>query len=224
MIWPTKKLGELFEPIFNNVEEDVIDLISKGDFKEEDHITGTVLTRIEERINNHSFNDLQVCVRQFSGRGPNSEESLTGADGAFIIDAPNLEIRKFFIFQSKVFKSSSSKFDEHAIEQKWRMLACTPDSFFLIYTKANFQFISAFLPGLNDKLFNLPTKSFSEFYQDFFNCFIGDHFFGFPRRPFPHPWRFWPFEGYPDYPKLTKDLPLAKKNLLIQIERYEETG
>ncbi|MBI2047890.1 MAG: hypothetical protein HYT27_02010 [Parcubacteria group bacterium] len=219
MSYPTKKLGEIFEPIFVGVEKDTLDRMKDGDKREEDHITGDILTRIEERVNGHDFNGLRVRARQFSGRGPNSDESLTGADGALIVEAPDLELRKFFIFQAK----KQTKFDERAIEQKWRMLACTPDSFFLVYGKKQFQFVSAFLVSVNDKLGDLPTKSFSELHKDFFNCFIGDHFFGFPPLPFHRPWRFWPFwDEFRDFAKFPKDLPLAKKNLLIQINKHEK--
>ena len=214
--WPTKRIGEIFEPIFMDVERDASAKILNGDKKEEDHITGDIFTRLEERINQQEFGTMRVHARQFSGRGPNSDESLTGADGALIVEAPELELRKFFIFQAK----KNPKFDERAIEQKWRMLSCTPDSFFLVYGKKQFQFVSAFLVSLNDGLEDLPTKSFSELHKDFFNCFIGDHFFGFPPLPFQRPWRFWAFfEEFRDFTKLSKDSPLAKNNLLIQIER-----
>jgi len=215
----TKKLGDLFSKVFDEVEEDVLKNIAQGNKKEEDHITGEVLTRFEERINGRDFNGLTVTARQFSGRGPNSDESITGADGALILEAPDFELRKFFIFQAKKFMSES-KFDDRSVQQKWRMLACTPDSFFLIYTPEKFYWVSAFMVGLNDRLDDLPCKNFSEFNQDFFNCFIGDHFFGFPPLPFYKPWRFFPFWDeyeFRKFMKFPKDLPLAKKNLYIRI-------
>lgn len=216
MIWPTKKLGEIFLPVINEIEPNVLNQIDKGNIKEEDHITDSIFDKIEERIDQKKFTGLSVNVRRFSGRGPGSEESANGADGALILQIPDLKIKKFFIFQAKKFKNERAKFNKDAIAQRDKMLACTPDSFFLVYTPDKFYFVSAFMVGLNDCLLNLPSKSFLEFHNDFFNCFIGDHFFGFPNLPLKSPRRLSSLSD-------KEDLPLAKDNLLITIEDEKET-
>lgn len=130
MSYSTKKFGDIFKETFRGVESDVLERISKRDFQEEDHITNTILTRIEERINSEKNATPQVRARLFSGRGRNSTESFTGADGSLILEVPNLGIKKYFIFQAKKFKSDSDKFDKRSMEQKRKMLLHTPDSFF----------------------------------------------------------------------------------------------
>ncbi len=220
-----KKLGDLFTEIFTGVEETVLHHINDGSREEEDHITSEVLTLLEERINNRSnkgLDGIRVWASQFSGRGPNSNESVTGADGALILEVPCLELRKYFVFQAKKFRvGERSRFDERSIEQKWKMLAYTADSFFLVYTPERFYWVSAFMVGLNDKVRDVPCKNFSEFCQDFFNCFIGDRHW--------HPQFPW-FRTLPSkiqhellsaFKKIefTEKSPLAKRNLCIRIEK-----
>ena len=216
-----RKLGNIFSPIFSSVEESCLTNIANEYRCEEDHITGDVLTKFEERINNQDFNGIKVSTKQFTGRGPNSDESITGADGALILDTPYLESRKFYLFQAKKFKDVKGKFDERAISQKWKMLTHTSDSFFLIYTPKRFYYVSAFMVGLNDTLASLPKKSFHEFHKDFFNCFIGDHSLVFPWFPTHIPRHIaWDFlEDFSKNPsKFDAKNPLAKNNLVIQIQ------
>lgn len=182
----------------------MLELIDNCSRVEEDHITSTVFTIMEERINNSKVEGLKIQAKQFQGRGNNSDESVSGADGALFLHVKlhNTEFEKFVLLQAKRFKTKSAKFDKRAVAQKDRMLLWTPDSFFLVYGHNGFQFASAFAVGLNDKLTELPTKNFPEFLKDHFNCFIGDHL-----------WRFCPFfDKRRDYEKL------AKHNLSIQIE------
>lgn len=219
-----KKLGNIFKEIFSSVESDTIAKLNEGDRVEEDHITSTVLTLLEERVKEHTFSGLFVRARQFQGRGPNSDESITGADGALILDVKlkDTEFRKFYIFQAKNFKYKNTKFDERALDQKHRMLSWTPASFFLIYTPRNFCFISAFLVGLNNRVNKLPSKRFIEFHKDFFNCFIGDHFLRFLFFPFCIPRRrsrFGPELGPSS--KFIEKRPIAKRNIQIDISQSE---
>lgn len=210
-----KKFGDFFEPILQGLESDVLLKAEGGDIKEEDHITTTLFTLMEERLNGRAATNLvdkagdgfTLSARQFTGRGRRSEESLVGADGALglRINVGGLQIQKFFLFQAKKF-DAKSKFDSRAASQRKRMLECTPDSFFLVYTDKKIYWVSAFLVEQGDKLSDLPSKSFTEFNQDFLNCFIGDHFFGFPDLPYGRPWRYWPYDEYP-----------AKNNLIITI-------
>lgn len=212
---PSKKIGNIFKPIFLGLEQDILARVKDGDVKEEDHITTTLFTLAKERIDKlatetigaNGAGELQITARQFTGRGRNSEESFIGADGAVSLHVRlgDLEIQKFYIFQAKKF-GPKSKIDARAVTQRQRMLECSPDSFFLIYTPSKMYYVSAFMVGQDDKLSDLPSKGFNEFNQDFFNCFIGDHFLGFPDLPFRRPWRYGPYDG-----------PVAKNNLIIEV-------
>ena len=213
---PNKKLGDIFTTTFIGLERDVLAIAENGDIKEEDHITATLFTLARERINKLSDDNqavthgLQITARQFNGRGRNSDESFIGADGAvgLRVKLGGVEIQKFCIFQAK--KATQKKFDQHAANQRELMLRCTPDSFFLVYSPKDIKFLSAFLVEKDDKFADLPAKSFASFNQDFFNCFIGDHFFGFPDLPYRHPWRYLPY-----------DYPTAKNNLIIEVSDEE---
>lgn len=216
----SKKLQKVIKKIFADVEKETLERIENGNRNEEDHITTTIFTLAEEKINNGDFGEFRLQAKQFSGRGPNSDESITGADGAVILDAKfqDTEFRKFYLFQAKKF-SKDSKFDERSIDQKHKMLAWSPDSFFLVYTPDKFCFVSAFLVGLNNKLSNLPIKKFTAFHEDFFNCFIGDHSLRFPWF-LPDFLRYWHWEFRREFigvAKFNEKNPLAKKNLLIEV-------
>jgi hypothetical protein len=216
----SKKLHKTIRQIFADVENDALRRIEHRDRNEEDHITTTIFTLAEEKINNGSFGKFRLRARQFSGRGPNSDESITGADGAVILNATyqDTEFRKFYLFQAKRF-SEKTKFDERAIDQKYKMLSWSPDSFFLIYGPNKFSFVSAFIVGLNNRLKDLPTKNFTTFHEDFFNCFIGDHTLRFPWFPpsFPRHWHWEFWREFKNVAKFNEKNPLARKNLLIEV-------
>jgi hypothetical protein len=188
--------------------------VSNGDINEEDHITTTLFTLAQERINlfgerigtQGTLDKLTISARHFQGRGSGSDEFFSGADGAVAlhIRLASLEIQKIYLFQAK--KSTQRKFNDHAITQRDRMLRCSPDSFFLVYSPKDIKFISAFLVEEGNKYTDIPRKGFVEFNQDFFNCFIGDHFNGYPDLPYSRPWRYWPY-----------DYPPAKNNLFIEV-------
>lgn len=211
-----KYFGDLFRPVFSDVVRDTLAKIQDGNTREEDHITSTLFTLAEERVNKLSAGDLvagrglKITARQFPGRGRNSDESFIGADGAVCLRVKlnDLEIQKFYLFQAK--RSTQKQFDERAAKQRDLMLHCTPDSFFLIYSPKGINVLSAFLVEQRDKFSELPTKSFVKFNEDFFNCFIGDHFLGFPDFSYGRPWRKWPY-----------NYPTAKNNLLIEVSEKE---
>lgn len=218
---PDKKLGKIFNQIFLSVEKSIVEKIEKGDRKEEDHITSTLFTLLEERINGFNHSSLKISAKQFPGRGANSDESITGADGALILDInlDGLEFKKTVLLQAKKFFQTKDKFDDRSIHQKYKMLSFTPDSFFLVYQKKKVSFVSAFLVGSGDKLNQLPSKRVTSFLEDYFNCFIGDHLIIFPPHPFRHPWRYWLLlEELPRYFKFDDKMSMAKNNLLIKIE------
>lgn len=209
-----KAFGNICSPIFDGIEQDVVYRIKSKDRVEEDHITTTAFTILEERINNYQASGFRIRARQFPGRGPNSEESIFGADGALIlyVNLENIEFQKIVLLQAKSFNKPSSKFDNRSIHQRYRMLSITSDSFFLVYQKDRIDLVSAFLVGFGDRLAKLPIKTFSDFLKDYFNCFIGDHIFDYP-------WRFIPWiDSFRDFSKLAERWPLAKNNLSIRIE------
>lgn len=170
-----KKFGDLFAQISEGIEKEITDKISLGERVEEDHITSTLFTLLEERINSTN-SDLSIRATQFSGRGKNSAENILGADGAIVldVDCANTKFKKIILLQAKKLKTHS-KFDLHAISQKYKMLAISPDSFFLVYDTSHFRLISALIVSEGDEINNLPAKSLSLFMKDFGDCFIGDN-------------------------------------------------
>jgi hypothetical protein len=218
-----KKIGYKLRDIFVSVEKDTLARMSDDTRTEEDHITTTLFTLLEDRINKQEENDWRITARQMTGRGANSEESITGADGAVILNIKldDVEYTKCFLFQAKNFLKSKSRFDNHAIEQKHKMLNFTPDSFFLVYTKDKISFISAFPVAVNDTISNLQTKKFVSFFEDYFSCFIGDHFLTSTILVLPLLRRHWPeWHDFYDFKKLygfDKDIMIAKNNLFIKL-------
>ncbi len=220
----TKRLGDFFQGVFKGVENSILERIASGNRIEEDHITSTFFTLLEECINSLRPEKLTITARQFPGRGPNSDESIVGADGALILDVKlhNVEFRKIILLQAKIFLNGKAKFNELAVEQKHKMLYFTPDSFFMVYQKTGIKFVSAFLVGAGDRLSQLPLKRASEFLRDYFDCFIGDHLLVFPPDFWRRPWRFWPvWEELRPFLKGDEKTPIAKINLLIEVRSKE---
>ncbi|MDP1851966.1 MAG: hypothetical protein Q8K48_06070 [Candidatus Planktophila sp.] len=182
-----KRLGDFFADVFERIEKEVLNDIVRGSVSEENTITGRLLSAAQSHINNFASNQpktesgLNIQANHFSSSGRGSQETLTGADGAIFLDISigTTLVQKFYLFQAKR-TLKSNRIDDHARKQRDKMLKRTSDSFFLFYSRNSFDFVSAFMVNVGDKPANLPSKTYTEFHQDFFNCFIGDQTSKFP--------------------------------------------
>lgn len=187
-----KRLGDLFGDVFEGIEREVLNAMENEEIGEEDTITGRLLGVASERINHFGSNQgmgpgaLHIESIHFSSKHKKSQETLSGADGAVVLNVKigQTTIRKFYLFQAKR-TDKTPKINPHAMDQKFKMLHHTADSFFLFYSRASFDFISAFIIEEGDKPSDLPSKTYKDFHEDFFNCFIGDLYENYPFRRLP---------------------------------------
>lgn len=218
------KFGEIFSKAFGNVQHEILDRIISGDRVEEDHITSTLFTLLEEEFKKYSDSGYTIRANQFQGRGRNSSESLYGADGALILNArlPEVEFTKIVLLQAKKSTKKPFVIDEDAIKQKNNMLSITADSFFVVYEKARVRVYSAFSIGDGLRVDDLPSKPLDDFLEDFFNCFIGDNKFHYPQTLMNRLWGFGPWPPwYRDFARLIEEVPIAKDYLSVYIENQE---
>lgn len=165
--------------IFDETEKYVLDKLEDQHISEEDHITSYTFASLESDFNRLKSKSYRVISKQTGGRGKNSEESLSGADGVLIFDnkAVTRPYSKYYLFQSKKDLSfrSGYRFDDHAVEQAYKMLTITSDSFFLIQTRKGMFLVSAYLVSKGISWTELNPMKFTEFNMNFLKSFIGDH-------------------------------------------------
>ena len=118
-----------------------------------------------------------------TGRGSAGEEKRYGADmmGVLDVDVPGYRSKKGFLAQAKMSEPSHrfrTKDWEKLRQQCKNMLACTPDSFVLIFSRREgIRMVSAqAVLGLESRqLFDLYNRSLSTFFENHIICHIGDH-------------------------------------------------
>lgn len=144
-------------------------------------ITGHLLDEVEKLLDNKKIQGVRFHVNTYK----QSEENITGADllGILSIDLNGNKIQKFFLAQAKVGtrrqNGNAYCINQDILRQAKDMLNHSPASFFFIYTKEGLEVVSALMIQLLNKnsinTKEIISKDFSEFYKDFFDCFIGDN-------------------------------------------------
>ena len=151
--------------------------------EEEPQITDRILGAIEGRISGQIFNDVIWRARTLrTGRGIAAEEKRHGADlmGVLDIHLPDYETKKGFLAQAKRAEPNSrfpQREWERLTEQCKNMLARTPASFVLVYSRSCgiriFPAVSV-LGSRSKDIFDLYHHGVQRFFEDHLQCFIGD--------------------------------------------------
>jgi hypothetical protein len=169
---------------------------SEDIFGKKDDLDGhetDITPTIRNEINNHLLNEVKNILNEREIDGivfkvktyKVKEEKLVGADilGILNIEFNGGETTKYFLAQSKIAKTKRgghySCNNQDIIRQAGDMLKITSDSFFFLYTSIGIKVVSAMAVALRNRN-SITTKytrpkEFEDFYQDFFDCFIGDN-------------------------------------------------
>jgi hypothetical protein len=184
------KIGRVSESTINSVLKDYEPLQGK-----EEEITAQIrgeinrhlIENIERKLNNAEIHkNCKISVTTFQ----KIQENHVGADLAIVLDMRigGKNISKAFLVQAKVAKKNYSHSFGHThaevysptlINQCENMLKITSDAFVFVYSEKGLYCIPAFQIILNNsptvKTTEVSFKNTAMFFQNFFDCFIGDH-------------------------------------------------
>jgi len=156
------------------------DLLS-NEVEQEHQFTDRMLGRFEEALHGFSTKGVRWSAKTLTDRGANAQETKYGADfmGVLSINLPDFSVKKGFLAQSKLLEPGFrlSKADcERMKKQCELMLKLSPDSFLFVYSTTNIIVIPAIsvisMSGCDPH--NLYARSVTSFFQEHFECFIGD--------------------------------------------------
>lgn len=144
---------------------------NKGRVQDETTFTGSLITKIEEKINGLEINQFKWEAMTLI---PQSQEKIYGADflGVLTVDISDCKLSKGFLVQAKMEKNLKIK---ELKEQCDKMLQISPDSFVFVYNEEGVKIYPA-ISVLNSE--KPPLKLFHRtpagFYELHFESFIGD--------------------------------------------------
>lgn len=158
--------------------------LKEGLVEQEPHVTDRMLGRIAQSIDGYKTKGVVWTAKTLTDHGPNSQEKEYGADfvGVLEIDIPGYKVKKGFLAQAKLVKAGQMKRDEfrRMIGQCQQMLDLSPSSFVFYQSLEGIRVIPAVaVVGAigPEVVFNpdgLYSRKLSTFYEEHFECFIGD--------------------------------------------------
>ena len=159
-----------------------LDELSTRRIEEEPDFTGEMLGRMKESMEGHRIAGVRWTAKILTSHGPGAQEKKFGADfmGVLHFDLPEYKVRKGFLAQAKHIEAwETMRTDDwnRMVGQCKDMLSITPESFVLIYSVRGIIIIPAVTIISAQQRANphdFYHRSISRFYEDHFECFVGD--------------------------------------------------
>lgn len=164
------------------IEKKTLNALQEGRIEQEPALTDRLLGVMEYVLNDETLSGVRWTVKTLTDRGQGSQESEFGADflAAFELSLDGYQVAKGFLAQSKLVEPSqafsSSEFNRMKAQCK-KMLSYSPASFVFLYSKQSGIVVVPAIEVLAARACNpheLITKPITKFYQDHFECFVGD--------------------------------------------------
>lgn len=155
--------------------------LADGRVEQEPAFTDRMLGHIEEAMNGYVTKGVRWTAKTLTDHGRNTQEREFGADFAGVLDIEleDFNVRKGFLAQSK----KAEPFDRvpnselrRMVAQCEQMLRYTPDAFLFLYSIRGVSVVPALsvVSGRFSNPHELYARSLSRFYEEHFECFIGD--------------------------------------------------
>jgi len=155
--------------------------LADGRVEQEPAFTDRMLGHIEEAMNGYTTKGVRWTAKTLTDRGRNSQEGKFGADfaGVLDIDLEDFKVKKGFLAQGKrVEPHDPVPISEirRMVAQCDQMLQYTPDAFLFLYSIHGASVVPAvaIVSGHFSNPHDLYARSLSRFYEEHFECFIGD--------------------------------------------------
>lgn len=164
------------------IEKETLDALRNGRVEQEQAITDRLLGVMEYVLNGKTTAGVKWTVKTLTDRGRGSQESEFGADflAAFELSLDGYQVAKGFLAQSKLIEPSqtfSSNEVDRLKEQCEKMLSHSSASFVFLYSQqSGIVVVPAIevLAARNCNPHELISRSMKKFYEEHFECFIGD--------------------------------------------------
>lgn len=151
--------------------------LNDGQVEHEPAMTDRMLGAIEESLTNYTNKGIRWSAKTLTDRGRGSQESRYGADfmGVLNIALPEFAVSKGFLAQAKLVRSGSSGDLRELRLQCKKMLNLSPDSFVFLYGQDGVRVVPAIsVIGSRVDPLQLYSRSAQRFFEEHFECFIGD--------------------------------------------------
>ncbi len=157
--------------------------MTTGSVTQETDFTSRMVARIEDAVAEQNLPGLKWSAHVLRDRGPHADESQYGADllGVLNIELPDYSVSKGFLAQAKLWRSGqtfSMREWDRLTEQCEAMLDVTPHAYVLAYSPSGVRILSAAAVAaaalVPQSLDGFYTRSVSRFFEEHFECFIGD--------------------------------------------------
>jgi hypothetical protein len=158
-----------------------VDAFVEGRVEQEPAFTDRMLGRIETAMEGYVTKGVRWTAKTLTDRGRNSQEREFGADfaGVLNIDLEDFKVSKGFLAQAKMVEPRVwvPAFEiQRMVAQCEQMLNHTPDAFLFLYSAQGISVVPAVsvVGGHFSNPHDLYSRSLSRFYEEHFECFIGD--------------------------------------------------
>jgi hypothetical protein len=155
----------------------VVEQLNDGLVEHEPAMTDRFVQSIQTAVDGLSDGKLKWRAKTLTDRGRKSQESVYGADIVATLDVrlPKLTVKKGFLAQAKLVKPGRPVGMPQLREQCEKMLSVSPASFVFVYSTSGVSVVPAVTIANSDiPIKNLYSRSVQSFFEEHFECFIGD--------------------------------------------------
>jgi hypothetical protein len=155
----------------------VVEALRQGRVEQEPAMTDRLLGAIEESLQGKTTHGIIWEAKTLTDRGRGAQETEFGADfmGVVNIDLPDYQVAKGFLAQAKLARDARSIDRADLRRQCGKMLDHSPASYVFVYSPDGIRVVPAIAViaskvGLDE----LYARSVGRFFEEHFECFIGD--------------------------------------------------
>ena len=154
-----------------------VESLREGEVEQEPAMTDRMLGAIVQSLSGYRGKGLRWRAHTLTDRGPGAKERVYGADfmGVLTISLPDFEVSKGFLAQAKLVRPDRRINMGELRDQCEKMLELSPTSFVFLYGPNGVRVVPALaVTSSNEDPDKLYSRSAQRFFEEHFQCFIGD--------------------------------------------------
>jgi hypothetical protein len=164
-------------------ERETLEALRVGRVEHEPALTDRLFGAMEHVLNRQNIGGINWYVKTLTDRGRGSQEKEFGADflAAFRVSLQDFTVAKGFLGQSKLIEPSQAFPANEATrlkDQCVRMLSYSSAAYVFLYSQqSGIKVVPAteIVAARDCNPHELTARSMAKFYEEHFECFIGDH-------------------------------------------------
>ena len=165
----SKAIGRAIDDVVKQLNDDLIE--------QEPAFTERLVQSVQTAVNSLSNGALVWEGKTLTDRGSRAQEPIYGADilVTLHVNLPKLKVSKGFLAQAKLLKPGRKVNRKEINSQCEKMLQLTPASYVFLYSKDGVRVVPAISVVTSTVSFKeLYSRSAQNFFEEHFECFIGD--------------------------------------------------